>query len=44
MEGIEAQVDCATRIARHKLIMKINQFSIKIGLPFHNRSCTRIKI
>ena len=36
MEGIEAQVDCATRIARHKLTVYKN------WLPFHSRSCTRI--
>jgi hypothetical protein len=38
MEEIEGKVDCATRIARHKLTV------FKIGLSFHNWSCTRFKI
>ena len=36
MQGIEGQVDCATRIGRHKLTVYKN------WLPFHSRSCTRI--
>jgi hypothetical protein len=38
MEDTEGKLDCATRIAQHKLTV------YKIGLPLHNRPHPPIKI